>query len=198
MWVCRDSRVSGARGAAPCCGKAANVGQRGKQAAFSLCRQALGRAHAPVRVYKCALCSKGLYPAFPSSARFFRYARASSPVKASRSRSAASSSVMVLASGTMLSKTAPRTISRWLRVRRSSWDSFCRNIFSRFSYCRIFFLSVLNLGLQLLAGFLSWLCHSWSLLSAYRHRKRTVDFSAVPCGWVLSFIVCCFILPLLF
>ena len=139
LWVCRDSRVSGARGAAPCCGKAANVGQRGKQAAFSLCRQALGRAHAPVRVYKCALCSKGLYPAFPSSARFFRYARASSPVKASRSRSAASSSVMVLASGTMLSKTAPRTISRWLRVRRSSWDSFCRNIFSRFSNCRIFF-----------------------------------------------------------
>ena len=55
LWVCRDSRVSGARGAAPCCGKAANVGQRGKQAAFSLCRQALGRAHAPVRVYKCAL-----------------------------------------------------------------------------------------------------------------------------------------------
>ena len=60
LWVCRDSRVSGARGAAPCCGKAANVGQRGKQAAFSLCRQALGRAHAPVRVYKCALCTKGI------------------------------------------------------------------------------------------------------------------------------------------
>ena len=54
LWVCRDS---GARGAAPCCGKAANVGQRGKQAAFSLCRQALGRAHTPVRVYKCALSS---------------------------------------------------------------------------------------------------------------------------------------------
>ena len=51
LWVCRDSRVSGARGAAPCCGKAANVGQRGKQAAFSLCRQALGRAHTPARVY---------------------------------------------------------------------------------------------------------------------------------------------------
>ena len=38
-----------------------------------------------------------------------------------------------------LSKIAPRTISRWLRVRRSSWDSFCRNTFSRFSSCRIFF-----------------------------------------------------------
>ena len=52
---------------------------------------------------------------------------------------AASSSVMVFASGTMLSKTAPRTISRWLRVLRSSWDNFCRNTFSRFSSCRIFF-----------------------------------------------------------
>ena len=81
LWVCRDSRVSGARGAAPCCGKAANVGQRGKQAAFSLCRQALGRAHAPVRVYKCALCAKGIIrfsrpwcvfsdkPALPRSSR---------------------------------------------------------------------------------------------------------------------------------
>ena len=28
---------------------------------------------------------------------------------------------------------------RWLRVRRSSRDSFCRNIFSQFSSCRIFF-----------------------------------------------------------
>ena len=36
-------------------------------------------------------------------------------------------------------KDPPRTIRRWLRVRRSSRDSFCRNIFSRFSYCRIFF-----------------------------------------------------------
>ena len=54
-------------------------------------------------------------------------------------KAAASSSVMVFASGTMLSKTAPRTISRWLRVLRSSWDNFCRNTFSRFSSCRIFF-----------------------------------------------------------
>lgn len=30
----------------------------------------------------------------------------------------------VFASGTMLSKTAPRTIRRWLRVLRSSLDSF--------------------------------------------------------------------------
>ena len=54
-------------------------------------------------------------------------------------RTMASSSVMSFASGTMLSKTAPRTIRRWLRVRRSSLDNFCRNIFSRFSNCRIFF-----------------------------------------------------------
>lgn len=39
----------------------------------------------------------------------------------------------------LLSKTAPRTIKRWFRIRRSSWDSFCRNTFSRFSSCRIFF-----------------------------------------------------------
>lgn len=32
-----------------------------------------------------------------------------------------------------------RQIRRWLRVRRSFLDSFCRNIFSRFSNCRIFF-----------------------------------------------------------
>ena len=29
-------------------------------------------------------------------------------------------------------------------------------------------LIVLNLGLQLLAGFLFWFCHGWSLLSAHR------------------------------
>ena len=34
------------------------------------------------------------------------------------------SSVMSFASGTILSKTAPRTIRRWLRVLRSSLDSF--------------------------------------------------------------------------
>ena len=45
-------------------------------------------------------------------------------VKASRRSAAASSSVMFFASGTMLSKTAPRTIRRWLRVLRSSLDSF--------------------------------------------------------------------------
>ena len=57
LWVCRDSRVSGARGAAPCCGKAA-ISERGES---SLCGdKALGRAHTPARVYKCALCSKGI------------------------------------------------------------------------------------------------------------------------------------------
>src|SRR5699024_12421204 len=33
LWACRDSRVSGARGAAPCCGKAA-ISERGES---SLC-----------------------------------------------------------------------------------------------------------------------------------------------------------------
>lgn len=76
--------------------------------------------------------------AFP--ARFCKNSRAGWLVKASRRSAAASSSVMSFASGTMLSKTAPRTIRRWQRVLRSSRDNFCRNIFSRFSYCRIFFL----------------------------------------------------------
>ena len=35
-----------------------------------------------------------------------------------------SSLVMPFASGTILSKTAPRTIRRWLRVLRSSLNSF--------------------------------------------------------------------------
>ncbi len=50
-----------------------------------------------------------------------------------------------------------------------------------------FLLPVLNLGSQFLAGFLSWLCHGWSLLSACRHRKRTVDFLGCPCGWLFNF-----------
>lgn len=37
-------------------------------------------------------------------------------------------------------------------------------------------------GLQHLAGFLSWLCHGWSLLFAHRHRKRTVNFLDCPLG----------------
>ena len=41
-----------------------------------------------------------------------------------------------------------------------------------------FLLSVLNLGLQFLAGFLSWLCRGWSLLSAPGHRKGQSIFSA--------------------
>ena len=52
------------------------------------------------------------------------YSRAGSLVKASRRSAVASSSVMFFASGTILSKTAPRTIRRWLRVLRSSLDSF--------------------------------------------------------------------------
>ena len=40
----------------------------------------------------------------------------------------------------------------------------------------------LNLGLQLLAGFLSRFRHGWSLLSVRRHRKRTVDLLGCPDG----------------
>ena len=45
-----------------------------------------------------------------------------------------------------------------------------------------FLLAVLNLGGQFLAGFLSRFRHGWSLLSACRRRKRTVDFSAALLG----------------
>ena len=90
-----------------------------------------GRISAP-------LAPEGLF-SFPALRAFFRQARASSLVRAGRRKAAASSSVMVLASGAMPSKAAPRTLRRWLRSRRSSWDSFCRSTFSRFSNCRIFF-----------------------------------------------------------
>ena len=45
-----------------------------------------------------------------------------------------------------------------------------------------FLLSVLNLGLQFLAGFLSRFRYGWSLLSVRRHRKRTVDLLGCPDG----------------
>ena len=124
--------------------------------------------------------------AFP--ARFRKNSRAGWLVKASRRSTAASSSVMSFASGTMLSKTAPRTIRRWLRVLRSSLDNFCRNIFSPVPKLPDFLLPVLNLGCQFLAGFLSWFRHGCSLLSARRHRKRTVDFLGCP-------FLCCYTYP---
>ena len=67
-----------------------------------------------------------------------------------------------------LSKEERRTRSHRLIVRGAVFESIVPD----------FLLSVLNLGLQLLTGFLSRFCHSWSLLSACRRRKRTVDFSA--------------------
>ena len=57
-----------------------------------------------------------------------------------------------------------------------------QNLFSVFVLLD-FLLAVLNLGGQFLAGFLSRFRHSWSLLSACRHRKRTVDFLGCPL-WV--------------
>ena len=50
-----------------------------------------------------------------------------------------------------------------------------------------FLLSVLNLGGQFFKGFCSRFRHGWSLLSACRHRKRTVDFLGCPCGWLFNF-----------
>ena len=42
-----------------------------------------------------------------------------------------------------------------------------------------------RIDLSIVAGFLSWLCHGWSLLSDHRHRKRTVDFLDCPLGLVM-------------
>ena len=39
-------------------------------------------------------------------------------------------------------------------------------------------------------AFLSWLCHGWSLLSAHRHRKRTVDFLGCPCKIGKTYLLC--------
>ena len=40
----------------------------------------------------------------------------------------------------------------------------------------------LGTGFFLFACFFFWFCHGWSLLSAHRHRKRTVDFLGCPDG----------------
>ena len=86
-------------------------------------RKALGRAHSTDEVYKCAICSKGIYPVSPLSALFRRNALASS-------------SVMSFASGTRLSKIAPRTISRWFLAFRFSSTSLRPSILFLFSSCR--------------------------------------------------------------
>ena len=80
------------------------------------------------------------YFAFPFSARFFKNSCAGSLVKARRKKAFASSSGMVISSGTRLSMKPPRLQSLWFLALRSSTDSFCLMIFSRFSNCRIFFL----------------------------------------------------------
>ena len=46
---------------------------------------------------------------------------------------------MAISSGTRLSMKPPRLQSLWFLALRSSTDSFCLMIFSRFSSCRIFF-----------------------------------------------------------
>ena len=54
LWVCRDSRKA-AQGVQPLVAAKPPISERGET---SLCGdKALGRAHTPVRVYKCALSS---------------------------------------------------------------------------------------------------------------------------------------------
>ena len=179
MWVCRDSRVSGARGAAPCCGKAANVGQRGKQAAFSLCRQALGRAHAPVRVYKCALCTKGI-------------------IRFSRPRCVFSDSPALPRSSGQAGerRRLPRRSWSWLLAQCSqrphpgrSADGYASCVPLGITFAATPFPDFQAAGfsssrpqsrLAIPRVFFSRFRHGWSLLSTCRHRKRTVDFLGCP------------------
>ena len=91
---------------------------------------------------------------------------AGSLVKASRKKVCASSSVMVISSGTMLSIKPPREQRRWLRSLRFSMASLRSSILLRFSYCRIFFCvsSGSALHSSMVCG-VFLLCHGWSLLS---------------------------------
>ena len=82
LWVCRDSRVSGARGAAPCCGKAA-ISERGES---TLCgdKPSAERTR-PQGCISAPFVPKGLFSVFRPSAAFFQISsRAGSLVKASR------------------------------------------------------------------------------------------------------------------
>jgi len=94
---------------------------------------------------------------------------------------------MSFASGTMLSKTAPRTIRRWFRSRRSSRDSFCRKSFSLFSYWRIFFcpssISAVSSSSVFAFGFIMG---GRSFLPVGIEKGQSI-FSAVPCKTILSF-----------
>ena len=152
MWVCRDSRVSGARGAAPCCGKAA-ISERGES---SLCgdKPSAERTR-PQGCISAPFVPKGLF-AFPALGAFFQIsprflARQGKPEERRR---------------------LPRRSWSWLPAQCSqrphpgrSADgcascvplgiTFVRNTFSRFSKLPDFLLPVLNLGLQFLAVFSS-------------------------------------------
>ena len=70
LWVW-DSRVSGARGATPCCGKAANVGQEGSKR-LSLCRDkpSAERTHPQGCISAPTLCQRD-YSLFPPFGAFF-------------------------------------------------------------------------------------------------------------------------------
>ena len=159
--------------------KAANVGQRGKQAAFSLCRQALGRAHAPVRVYKCALCTKGIIrfsrprcvfsdsPALPRSSgqagerrrllrRSWSLLLAQCSQRPHPGRSADGCASCVPLGITFAATPFPDFQAAGFSSSRPQ---------SRLAIPRVFF---------------SRFRHGWSLLSTCRHRKRTVDFLGCP------------------
>ena len=64
------------------------------------------------------------------------------------------------------------------RTRGAVTDKKAEEIIEKLDYD----FSLAEWGLQLLSGFLSWLCHGWSLLFAHRHRKKTVNFLDCPLG----------------
>ena len=103
----------------------------------------------------------------------------------------ASSSVMFFASGTMLSKTAPRTIRRWFHSRRSSRDSFCRKSFSLFSNWRIFFfpssISAVSSSKVFVLGFVMG---GRSFLPVGIEKGQSIFSAALVGGY--SILVCCF------
>ena len=54
-----------------------------------------------------------------------------------------------------------------------------------------FLLREFQLGVIFLDGLRRFLlCHGWSLLSAHRHRKRTVDFLGCPCKIGKTYLLC--------
>ena len=172
LWVCRDSRVSGARGAAPCCGKAA-ISERGE---ISLCgdKPSAERTR-PQGCISAPFVPKGLF-AFPALGAFFQIgsrflARQGKPEKGGG---------FLVGHGlcfrhNALKDRAPDDQPVAARPAFLLGQLLPQHLFPIFKLPD-FLLSVLNLGGQFLAGFLSRFRYGWSLLSAHGQKKRAAVF----------------------